>query len=130
MLGYYLLAMIGDYNRSPFVVNHRRKEVLKSIKEENNLDELCNTTNRKMVRSYLEEVLSYGYTQEPHYSKLKHLLTVELLEMKKFPNADVFGHRSNQIINRDTCLSNHSESFSENIEEGAFDSDCIIQKDR
>ena len=90
-LGYYLLSMIDDYNSSPFVVNSESKLVLLSIKKKNDLNMLCNNPKRKMIKGYLEEVLSYGYKDKPYYAKLKHLLVAELLKIDKIPNPNVFG---------------------------------------
>ena len=48
------------------------------------------------MQSYLEEVYSYNYSEKPFYSKLSHLLMVELLQYNQTPSCDLF-YRSSQI---------------------------------
>jgi hypothetical protein len=56
------------------------KERKKSLKP----TDLCKG-DAKCLLPFLEEVFSYGFKQEPFYGKLRHLLTVPLLNLDKVP---------------------------------------------
>ena len=43
------------------------------------------------MKTYMEEVFSYSYSEKPFYSKLKHLLRVELIKLHEIQCSDLFG---------------------------------------
>ena len=66
-------------------------DTIASVKETISSDELCSFDKGKLLKSYIDEVFAYEYTEEPYYSKLKHLLVAELIKLDKAPCNDIFG---------------------------------------
>jgi len=45
------------------------------------------------LQPFFEEIFSYSYNEKPNYSKLVHLLTVQLLDSNIIPNNDIFQNK-------------------------------------
>lgn len=43
-----------------------------------------------ILSSFVQEVLKYKFEEEPYYSKLRHLLKVQLLNLDNLPDQDIF----------------------------------------
>lgn len=52
---------------------------------------ICRQLQLDFLRPFLEEVFSLQFKEEPCYSKLRHLLTVPLLEMEQTPTPCILG---------------------------------------
>lgn len=46
----------------------------------------CNNNKTKPFHNYLDNVLNLGFSEEPYYSKLKHMLICELVELSALPS--------------------------------------------
>ena len=85
-LGYYLLHMMNEFViTGKYIQVQDRPDLLEKIrgyKQNLTLKDLCPNPRSQVLKSYFEEVNGMQYQDRPFYSKLKHILTLELMKYK------------------------------------------------
>jgi len=78
-LGYLMLFLMGLCPFSNIYYNedisfHEKFELIKEMKKNMKPSDYCNKDKNKYMLEYMEEVLSLGFDEEPHYGKLRFCL--------------------------------------------------------
>ena len=70
-----------------------------------------------MLKPYFEEAFTYAYGEIPYYSKLRHLLKVELHKLNEVPCNDLFGQK---VLINNNKGKHHSNSVARREDEHTF----------
>lgn len=94
-LTYMLLYLLDEF---PIPMKHYEtiQEDFKYIleaKEKLTVDDMVKGPKSKMLRAFIEEVFGLEFNKVPYYKKLRHMLTVQLLNKETVPTEDIFGNQ-------------------------------------
>lgn len=120
-LAYMILYLLNDSPIDPVINKHVSVEAnfntVMNFKGKLTVDQMCKSEKTRPLKPLFEEIFSYQYASEPYYSKLRHLLTVLLLEQGKLPQQNVMepvDQNSTQFkLGGNRSLVNHKESIDE-----------------
>jgi len=120
-LAYMILYLLNDSPIDPVINKNLSIEAnfntVMNFKEKLTVDEMCKSEVSKPLRPLFEEIFSYGFADEPFYSKLRHMLTVLLLDQGKTPQQNVivpYDQNTTQFkIGGNRSFVNHEESIDE-----------------
>jgi casein kinase 1 len=92
-LAYMLLFLL---NESPidaiidkgYTIEKNFSNILK-LKKQLTVDKMCSSEKTAPLKPFFEEIFSYKFSDTPYYKKLRHQLTVLLLDKNKLPQESV-----------------------------------------